>query len=75
MSKRSPADFLKQVLGRFVLVKLSSGEQYVGILASLDSFMNIVLESVEEKNFAGDILNKYSHIFLRGNNGNLYFIK
>ena len=43
----------------------------MGILASLDSFMNIVLESVEEKNNEGEVINKYSHIFLRGNNGNL----
>jgi len=32
MQKRSPADFLKQVLGRYVKVKLNSGTEYVGRL-------------------------------------------
>ena len=48
MSKRTPADFLKQVLGRYVNVKLLDGTEYVGILACLDGFMNIVLEQLEE---------------------------
>jgi len=30
MSKRSPADFLKQVLGRVVTVKLNGGTEYQG---------------------------------------------
>ena len=28
--KRTPADFLKQVLGRYVTVKLNNGIEYVG---------------------------------------------
>ena len=64
MSKRSPADFLKQVLGRLVTVKLNN---YVGILACLDGSMNIVLEKVEEFE-KGELRNTYGEIFIRGNN-------
>jgi small nuclear ribonucleoprotein (snRNP)-like protein len=42
-------------------------------LASLDGYMNIVLENVEE-NKNGEVINKYDHIFLRGNNGIFYII-
>ena len=43
-TKRSPADFLKQVLGRLVTVKLNNNTEYLGILACLDGVMNLVLE-------------------------------
>lgn len=72
MSKRSPADFLKQVLGRYVNVKLFNGIEYVGILACLDGYMNIVLEQLEEYE-NGELTNKHSEAFIRGNNGK-YFI-
>ena len=68
MSKRTPADFLKQVLGRYVNVKLLDGTEYVGILACLDGFMNIVLEQLEEYE-SGELKNKHSEAFIRGNNG------
>eukprot|EP00409_Alexandrium_fundyense_P002615 CAMPEP_0185907324 /NCGR_PEP_ID=MMETSP0196C-20130402/6865_1 /TAXON_ID=2932 /ORGANISM="Alexandrium fundyense, Strain CCMP1719" /LENGTH=35 /DNA_ID= /DNA_START= /DNA_END= /DNA_ORIENTATION= len=32
-SKKSPSDFIKQVLGRPVIVKLNNGTDYRGILA------------------------------------------
>jgi len=34
--RRNPADFLKDVIGKPVLVKLNSGVDYKGILACLD---------------------------------------
>ena len=34
--QRSPAEFLKTVLGRPVVVKLNSGVEYRGVLACLD---------------------------------------
>jgi U6 snRNA-associated Sm-like protein LSm6 len=43
-TKRSPADFLKQILGRPVSIKLHTGFEYVGILVCLDGDMNIVLD-------------------------------
>lgn len=67
MEKKTPADFLKQVVGRPVIVKLNTGESYKGVLACLDGFMNIVLEQTEEFK-EKDILNKYGDCFFRGNN-------
>jgi len=67
MSKRSPADFLKQVLGRQVTVKLYNGIEYQGVLACLDGVMNVVLEQIEEYE-NGQLTNKYPEAFIRGNN-------
>eukprot|EP01041_Mallomonas_annulata_P000185 gene185-319_t len=66
--KRSPSDFLKQVLGRPVVVKLNSGVEYRGILACLDGFMNIAMEQTEEYS-DGQLKSKYGDCFIRGNNG------
>lgn len=65
--KKSPSDFLKQVVGRPVIVKLNSGESYRGVLACLDGFMNIVLEQSEEFH-EEKVINKYGDCFFRGNN-------
>ncbi len=46
-AKKSPSDFLKQVLGRPVVVKSNTGVEYRGILACLDGFMNIAMEQTE----------------------------
>ena len=65
--KKTPGEFLKQVVGRPVIVKLNSGETYKGVLACLDGFMNIVLEQSEQ--FSGEeVIKKYGDCFLRGNN-------
>ena len=67
-AKRSPSDFLKQVIGKPVMVKLHSGVTYRGVLACLDGFMNIAMEQTEE--YAdGQLKNKYGDCFIRGNNG------
>ena len=65
--KKSPADFLKQVIGRPVVVKLNSGVEYRGVLACLDGFMNIALEQTEEY-VDGVRMNHYGDCFIRGNN-------
>lgn len=46
--KRTPGDFLKEIIGRPVMVKLNSGVDYRGVLACLDGYMNIALEQTEE---------------------------
>lgn len=46
--KRTPSDFLKDIIGQPVVVKLNSGVDYRGILACLDGYMNIALEQTEE---------------------------
>lgn len=68
VAKKSPTDFLKQVIGKPVVVKLHSGVTYRGILACLDGFMNIAMEQTEEY-IDGQMKNKYGDCFIRGNNG------
>ncbi|PPQ85025.1 hypothetical protein CVT25_010413 [Psilocybe cyanescens] len=64
----SPTDFLKGVVGKRVVVRLTSGVDYKGVLSCLDGFMNIALEQTEE-HVNGVITNRYGDTFVRGNNG------
>lgn len=63
----TPSDFLHDVLGRPVVVKLNSAIEYRGILACLDGYMNIALEQTEEYQ-NGHLKNTYGDAFIRGNN-------
>ncbi|XP_037074244.1 U6 snRNA-associated Sm-like protein LSm6 [Pollicipes pollicipes] len=65
--RKTPNEFLKQVIGRPVVVKLNNGIDYRGVLACLDGYMNIALEQTEEYN-NGQLKNKYGDAFIRGNN-------
>ena len=68
--KKNPSDFLRQVIGKPVVVKLNSGTTYRGILACLDGFMNIAMEQTEE--YENDHLkSRFGDCFIRGNNGTL----
>ena len=67
-SYKSPSDFLRQALGRSVIVKLNSGVEYRGVLACLDGFMNIALEQTEEY-VNGQMKGKYGDTFVRGSGG------
>ncbi|KAL3677839.1 hypothetical protein R1sor_020795 [Riccia sorocarpa] len=67
LSAKTPADFLKSIRGRPVVVKLNSGVDYRGILACLDGYMNIAMEQTEEY-VNGQLKNKYGDAFIRGNN-------
>ncbi|KAJ5074728.1 u6 snRNA-associated sm-like protein lsm6 [Anaeramoeba ignava] len=67
MTSKSPSDFLKNIIGKPVIVKLTSSIEYKGILACLDAYMNISLEQAEEW-IEGQFKNKYADIFIRGNN-------
>ncbi|XP_074317344.1 sm-like protein LSM36B [Silene latifolia] len=64
---KTPADFLKSIRGRPVVVKLNSGVDYRGILACLDGYMNIAMEQTEEY-VNGQLKNKYGDAFIHGNN-------
>eukprot|EP00116_Pleurobrachia_bachei_P001107 sb/3461369/ len=55
--KQTPNEFLKQLIGRPVVVKLSSGVDYRGIFANLDGYMNVILEQTEEY-MNGELKNK-----------------
>uniref|UniRef100_A0AAQ4PJ53 U6 snRNA-associated Sm-like protein LSm6 n=1 Tax=Gasterosteus aculeatus aculeatus TaxID=481459 RepID=A0AAQ4PJ53_GASAC len=70
LRKQTPSDFLKQIIGRPVVVKLNSGVDYRGVLACLDGYMNIAIEQTEEY-VNGQLKNKYGDAFLRGNNGKI----
>ncbi|OBZ78597.1 U6 snRNA-associated Sm-like protein LSm6 [Grifola frondosa] len=63
----SPTDFLKNVVGKKVVVRLTSGVDYRGILSCLDGYMNIALEQTEE-HVNGRVTNRYGDAFIRGNN-------
>lgn len=71
-AKKNPSDFLRQVLGKPVIVQLNSGVNYRGILACLDGFMNIAMEQAEEY-VDGQLKARYGDCFIRGNNGNYFF--
>ncbi|KAI0089791.1 hypothetical protein BDY19DRAFT_992754 [Irpex rosettiformis] len=66
-STGSPTDFLKGVVGKRVVVRLTSGVDYKGILSCLDGYMNIALEQTEE-HVNGTVTNRYGDAFIRGNN-------
>jgi U6 snRNA-associated Sm-like protein LSm6 len=75
MQTQKPTDFLKNVIGKSVLVKLNSGIEYRGIswlnkgtMACLDGYMNIALENTVEYS-KGIQTNEYGDCFIRGNNG------
>ncbi|TFY67890.1 hypothetical protein EVG20_g3770 [Dentipellis fragilis] len=65
----SPSDFLKGVVGKRVVVRLTSGVDYrgTGVLSCLDGYMNIALEQTEE-HVNGAVTNRYGDAFIRGNN-------
>lgn len=67
LQKQTPSNFLKQIIGQSVVVKLNSGVDYRGVLACLDGYMNIALEQTEEY-VNGQLKNKYGDAFIRGNN-------
>lgn len=73
-NKRSPSDFLKDVLGRPVNVRLNSGTDYRGVLACLDGYMNIAMEQTEEY-VDGQLKSKYGDCFIRGNNGTFFIVR
>jgi U6 snRNA-associated Sm-like protein LSm6 len=47
MSKK-PEEFLKKIIGKPVIVKLNSGLEYRGVMASLDGYLNVAMEQSEE---------------------------
>ena len=65
--RTNPSDFLKELAGRPVVVKLNSGVDYRGLLSCLDGYMNIALEQTEEY-VNGQLKKKYGDAFIRGNN-------
>lgn len=71
VKRQKISDFLKEITGREVVVKLNNGSDHHGVLSCLDGYMNIVLENTEEY-INGEFKRKYGEAFIRGNN--VYYI-
>ncbi len=71
-----PEEFLQSNIGKEVIVKLQTNEQYKGRLISLDGAMNIYLQNVEEifENNSNEKKKQFKHLFIRGNNGNYIYL-
>ncbi|CAO1630393.1 unnamed protein product [Jaminaea pallidilutea] len=67
VTKGSPNDFLKNVIGKRVAVRLNSGIDYRGTLSCLDGYMNIAMEETSEW-VNGSEKNRFGDAFIRGNN-------
>lgn len=71
--KRAPGEFMRQLFGKRVQIKLTNSQKFVGKLVSLDGAMNLVLEQADEFQAGSKPKDPPSHfydsIFLRGNNG------
>jgi small nuclear ribonucleoprotein (snRNP)-like protein len=63
----APTDFLKSIVGKPVIVKLSWGIEYRGVMACLDGYMNVCLEQTEEYQL-GSKTSYLGDVFLRGSN-------
>jgi len=63
----TPSDLLRDIRGRQVVVRLTTGVDYKGILACLDGYMNVAMEQTEEW-VGGELKNTYGDAFIRGNN-------
>merc|ERR1712230_42810 len=66
-SSGSPSDFLRNVVGQRVILRLNSGVDYTGILSCLDGYMNAALEETQEV-VNGKVTNSFGDAFVRGNN-------
>lgn len=72
--KQNPSEFLRQIIGKPVVVKLNSGVDYRGVLACLDGYMNIALEQTEEY-VNGQVGNSLLCIFFSHGTGFELFLK
>ncbi|KAK4530741.1 hypothetical protein CCYA_CCYA05G1598 [Cyanidiococcus yangmingshanensis] len=64
---KTPTRFLRNALGRAVVVKLNNGTEYRGKLVCLDGYLNIVLENSAEF-VNGELKRRYGDTLLRGSN-------
>ena len=69
--RNSPSAFFRNAIGRPVVVRLTTGADYHGILTVVDGYLNIALEQTEEY-VDGKLKARYGDAFIRGNNG-LYY--
>ena len=67
----NPRPFLHDLAGKQVMIKLKWGQEYVGRLLSIDSYMNVLLEDTEEF-IEGKSAGRIGQVMIRCNNV-LYF--
>ncbi|CUS21832.1 LAQU0S04e01816g1_1 [Lachancea quebecensis] len=63
------AQFLSNIIGQSVVVKLHNGMMYQGVLESIDGFMNIALNQATEhyETASNGLLHRYDgDVFVRG---------
>ncbi|KAJ9114653.1 U4/U6-U5 snRNP complex subunit lsm6 [Naganishia vaughanmartiniae] len=63
----SPAEFLKNVVGKEVKVRIGHGIDYQGTLSCLDGYMNVAMENTKEM-VDGNVTASFGDAFIRGNN-------
>ena len=66
--RNSPSAFFRNAIGRPVVVRLTTGVDYHGVLTVVDGYLNIALEQTEEY-VDGKLKARYGDAFIRGNNG------
>jgi U6 snRNA-associated Sm-like protein LSm6 len=62
-----PSEFLVNIIGKQVVVKLNSGIEYRGKMKCLDGYMNISIEDTKEY-YENSQTNEFKTCFIRGNN-------
>lgn len=70
--ERDPLKTLKKSVNNKVLVRLKTGNEYIGRLLETDAYMNLVLTEAEELE-GGVAIARFGEVFIRGNN--ILFIK
>jgi len=61
-----PLDLLSSNVNKEILVRIKDGREFRGKLREVDSYMNMILSSVEE--IEGEERKKRETVLLRGNN-------
>lgn len=63
----NPRPFLHELTGTKVNIKLKWGQEYVGRLLSVDSYMNFLLDDTEEY-VEGELTGSVGQVMIRCNN-------
>ncbi|MHA1340960.1 MAG: U6 snRNA-associated Sm-like protein LSm6 [Promethearchaeota archaeon] len=69
---KDPLKILRSAINSTVQIRLKDNTDYFGRLKEADSYMNMIIEDAKEV-IDGNIIAKYSEIFIRGNN--ILFVK
>ncbi len=64
---KRPLTLLQKTINKRVAVRLKNENEYRGRMSNIDSYMNLILEEVEEFNGDTHVAN-YGKVVIRGNN-------